>query len=139
MQTVTVSTKEAFEKAVNSKAEKIIVTGNFAQKIISTQNKKSIGKKIGIGGAIVAGAAAVAGVIAAPFTGGASAVAGVICAKTAATVGAATITLSTVDFIALLGAALGAIGISANVINTITKNYNIKVSAGSTTVECTKK
>lgn len=137
MQTVTVSTKEAFEKAVNSKAEKIIVTGDFAQKIISAQNKKSIGKKIGIGGAILAGTAAVAGFIAAPFTGGASAVAGAAAAT--ATFGGATIVLSTAECIALLVAALGAIGISANVINTITKNYNIKVSAGSTTVECTKK
>ena len=53
MSTVTVSTKEELERAVNNKIDKIIITGGLAQKIIAAQKKKSIGKKIGIGGAIV--------------------------------------------------------------------------------------
>lgn len=43
-----------------------------------------------------------------------------------------------------IGSAIGAgvavaAGIAAGTINSIAKNYNVKVSAGSTTVECTRK
>ena len=138
MTTVTVSTKEELESAVKNNTDKIIITGDLAQKIISAQKKKSVAKKVGIGGAVAAGVAAVAGIVAAPVTGGISAAAGVSYAV-ATTAGGAAVALSTTELIAVCGTVLGALGIAASVINTISKNYNVKVSAGSTTVECTRK
>ena len=106
--TVTVSTKEEFEKAVNKNAEKIIIIGGLDQEFIKTQKKKDIGKKAGIGGAIAATAATVAGIALAPVTGDASAVAGFATASaaTATIAGIGTVTLSTAEFIALCGTAL---------------------------------
>ena len=34
---------------------------------------------------------------------------------------------------------LGVAGIATATINTVAKNYNVKVNAGNTTVECTRK
>lgn len=70
MNTITVTNKEDFEKAVNEQADKIIITGDFAKSIISTQKKKNVSKKVGIGSLITGGLVLVAGVAAAPFTGG---------------------------------------------------------------------
>ena len=138
MATVTVSTKEELETAVKNNTDKIIITGDLAQKIISAQKKKSVAKKVGIGGAVVAGLATVGGIMAAPITGGASAVAGLSYAV-ATTAGGTAVALTTTELIAVCGTVLGALGITAGVINTISKNYNVKVSAGATTVECTRK
>lgn len=140
MSTITVSTKNEFEKAVKNNAEKIIVKGALAQEIIKAQKKKDIGKKVGIGGAIAAGAAAVAGIALAPVTAGTSAVAGFATASAAtATIAGIGVTLSTAEVLAVCGTALGALGIAASVINTVAKNYDVKINAGSTTVECTRK
>ena len=138
MATVTVRTKEELESAVKNKEDKIIITGDLASKIIKAQKKKSVAKKVGIGSAISAGVVAAAGIVAAPATGGASAVAGLSYAV-ATTAGGTAIALSTTEFIVGILGVLGALGITAGVINTIAKNYNVKVSAGSTTVECTRK
>ena len=138
MSTVIVSTKEEFERAVNNKIDKIIITGSLAQKIIAAQKKKSIGKKVGIGGAIVTGAATVAGLALAPATGGTSAVAA-ISNLVAATAAGTTMAVSTAELIVISGTVLGVVGFSASIINTVSKNYDVKVSAGSTTVECTRK
>lgn len=137
MQTVTVSTKEEFESAVNNGVEKIIITGDLAQSIIKAQKKKSVGTKVGVGGAIAAGAAAVAGIAPAPLTAGASAAAGFSYAAATATAG--TVALSTSEFIAGCATILGVAGMATSIVNTVAKNYNVKVNAGSTTVECTKK
>lgn len=143
-----VRTKEELERAVNNNEEKIIIKGYLASKIIKRHKTKSIVKKAGIGG-IVAGV--VAGVVAAPFTGGASAVAGASyivssCAVTGlssfaltATAGGTAIAVSTAEVIAGIVGVLGALGIAAGVVNTIAKNYDIKISVKSTTVECTRK
>ena len=138
MATVTVSTKEELETAVKNNSDKIIITGDLAQKIISAQKKKSVAKKVGIGSAIAAGVATVIGLAAAPFTGGASAVAGVSY-LVATTAGGTVVALSTAEVIAVCATVLGALGIGASVINTISKNYDLKLCAGSTTVECTRK
>ena len=138
MATVTVSTKEELEKAVNNNVDKIIITGDMAGKIIRSQKKKSVAKKVGIGSAVAAGVAAVAGIVAAPITGGASAVAGVSYAV-ATTATGTTVALSTTELIASILGVLGALGIAAGVINSISKNYDVKISSGSTTVECTRK
>lgn len=138
MATVTVSTKEELEKAVNNNVDKIIITGDMASKIIRSQKKKSVAKKVGIGSAVAAGVAAVAGIVAAPVTGGASAVAGVSYAVATTATGTA-VALSTTELIASILGVLGALGIAAGVINSISKNYDVKISSGSTTVECTRK
>lgn len=150
MATVTVSTKEELESAVKSNAEKIIITGELAKEIAKAQKKKSVAKKVGIGSAIGAGVAVVAGIAAAPFTAGASAVAASIPVTSAfiatetagaviTTAGGTAVALSTAEVIAGILGALGALGIAAGTINSIAKNYNVKISAGSTTVECTRK
>ena len=142
MATVTVSTKEELETAVKNNSDKIIIIGDLAQKIISAQKKKSVAKKVGIGsmlaGGVAAGVATVVGLAAAPVTGGASAVAGVSY-LVATTAGGTVVALSTAELIVVCGTVLVALGISASVINTISKNYDVKLCAGSTTVECTRK
>ena len=105
MATVTVSTKEELETAVKNNTDKIIITGDLAQKIISAQKKKSVAKKVGIGGAVVAGLATVGGIMAAPITGGASAVAGLSYAV-ATTAGGTAVALTTTELIAVCGTVL---------------------------------
>lgn len=140
MTTVTVSTKDELENAVRNNVEKIIITGNLAKEIAKAQKKKSVAKKVGIGSAIGAGVAVVAGIAAAPFTGGVSAVAAATTASAVmTTAGGTAVALSTAEVIAGILGALGALGIAAGTINSIAKNYNVKVSAGSTSVECTRK
>ena len=140
MTTVTVSTKDELENAVRNNAEKIIITGSLAKEIAKAQKKKSVAKKVGIGSAIGAGVAVAAGIAAAPFTAGASAVAAATTAGAViTTAGGTAVALSTTELIAGILGALGALGIAAGTINSIVKNYNVKVSAGSTTVECTRK
>ena len=123
MATVTVSTKEELEKAVNNNVDKTIITGDMASKIIRSQKKKSVAKKVGIGSAVAAGVATVAGVSYA----------------VAATATGTAVALSTTELIASILGVLGALGIAAGVINSISKNYDVKISSGSTTVECTRK
>ncbi len=137
MQVVNVTTKDELERAVKNNTEKIVITGDLAKKIISTQKKKSVAKKVGISSIVLSAVAAVAGLAAAPLTGGASAVAGASFATVALTGGG--ITLTTAEVAILVVGALGALGISVGIINIIAKNYNVKVSAGSTTVELTRK
>lgn len=140
MTTVTVSTKDELENAVRNNAEKIIITGNLAKEIAKAQKKKSVAKKVGIGSAIGAGVAVVAGIAAAPFTAGASAVAAATTAGAViTTAGGTAVALSTAEVIVGILGALGALGIAAGTINSIAKNYNVKITAGSTTVECTRK
>lgn len=136
MNTITVTNKEDFEKAVNEQADKIIITGDFAKSIISTQKKKNVSKKVGIGSLITGGLVLVAGVAAAPFTGGISAGAA-LAASASITAGA--VTLSTAELVIAVCGVLGVLGISAGIINTISKNYDIKISVGSNSVECTRK
>lgn len=138
MSTVTVRTKEELERAVKNREEKIIIRSPLASKIIQNQKKKSLAKKIGIGSAISSGVAVTAGIIAAPVTGGASAVAGVSY-LIATTAGGTAVALSTTEFIAGILGILGALGIAAGVVNIIAKNYDIKIKANSTEVECTRK
>ena len=138
MATVTVSTKEELENAVKNMDEKIIITSDMAKKIIQAHKKKSVAKKVGIGSVIAACAASVAGVVAAPVTGGASAAAGVSY-LVATTAGGATVAATTTEVIAGVLGVLGVTGIAAGVINTVAKNYNVKITAGSTEVECTRK
>lgn len=137
MQVVNVTTKDELERAVKNNTEKIVITGDLAKKIISAQKKKSVAKKVGISSIVLSAVAAVAGLAAAPLTGGASAVAGASFATVALTGGG--ITLTTAEVAILVLGALGALGISAGIINIIAKNYNVKFSAGSTTVELTRK
>lgn len=137
MQVVNVTTKDELERAVKNNTEKIVITGDLAKKIISTQKKKSVAKKVGISSIVLSAVAAVAGLAAAPLTGGASAVAGASFATVALTGGG--ITLTTAEVAILVVGALGALGISVGIINIIAKNYNVKISAGSTTVELMRK
>lgn len=137
MQVVNVTTKDELERAVKNNTEKIVITGDLAKKIISAQKKKSVAKKVGISSIVLSAVAAVAGLAAAPLTGGASAVAVASFATVALTGGG--ITLTTAEVAILVLGALGALGISVGIINIIAKNYNVKFSAGSTTVELTRK
>ena len=137
MQVVNVTTKDELERAVKNNTEKIVITGDLAKKIISTQKKKSVAKKVGISSIVLSAVAAVAGLVAAPLTGGASAVASASFATVALTGGG--ITLTTAEVAILVVGALGALGISVGIINIIAKNYNVKISAGSTTVELMRK
>ena len=132
MKTVEVSTKADFEQAVKNNAERIIVTGDLAKDIISAQKKKSVGKKIGIAGGIGIAASAIAGIALAPFTAGAS-----VAAASALTIGGVTATTAEVAIVA--STILGVAGIAAATINTVAKNYDVKINAKDTTVECTRK
>lgn len=136
MKTVEVSTKADFEKAVKNNVERIIVTGDLAKDIISAQKKKSVGKKVGIAGGIGIAASAIAGIALAPFTAGASLAA---TASAVATVGGVTVALTTAEVAIAASTILGVAGIAAATINTVAKNYDVKVNAGNTTVECTRK
>ena len=132
MKTVEVSTKADFEKAVKNNVERIIVTGDLAKEMIAAQKKKAVGKKIGIAGGIGIAATVVAGIALAPVTAGAS-----VAAASALTIGGLTATTAEVAIAAT--AILGVAGIAAATINTVAKNYDVKVNAGNTTVECTRK
>lgn len=136
MKTVEVSTKADFEQAVKNNAERIIVTGDLAKDIISAQKKKSVGKKVGIAGGIGIAASAIAGIALAPFTAGASLAA---TASAVATVGGVTVALTTAEVAIVASTILGVAGIAAATINTVAKNYDVKINAKDTTVECTRK
>ena len=136
---VTVSTKKDFEDAVNDNIGKIIVTGRLAQNIIAAQKKKSRTKKIGILSAVLAGLAGFAGVVMAPVTGGASLAATAVCSKVAVTTGTVSVAAGTIDIVIGVLGVLGAMKIAGNILNTIKENYDVKISAGSTSVEFTRK
>lgn len=139
MITATVSTKEDFENAVNRGVDKIILTGELAEKIIKAQKTKSIGKKVGIAGVATGVAAGIAGIALAPVTAGASIPASGAVAHAVITTGSITAALSTAELIATIAGILGVAGFATSIINTVAKNYDVKISAGNTTVECTKK
>ena len=132
MKTVEVSTKADFEKAVKNNVERIIITGDLAKDIISAQKKKSVGKKIGIAGGIGIAASVIAGIALAPFTAGAS-----VAAASALTIGG--VTATTAEVVIAASTILGVAGIAAATINTVAKNYDVKVNTKDTTVECTRK
>lgn len=136
MSVVKVSTKEEFERAVSNNEEKIIVTGDLAEKIISSHKKKAVAKTVGAGGVVAGIGVAVLGLVFAPFTGGVSAIAG-LSATAALTAGGVTLTMA--ELALLCGTALVALGIASNIIDKVAKNYDVKFSAGSTTVEFTRK
>lgn len=133
-----VTTETELKEALELKAEKIILQGSLANKIIakkkSAKTKKTAGVTIGIGGlALIVG-----GLILAPFTGGATA-AGAFAgaAALAATIGGTTLT--TAEFAMLLGAgtlvAGGALGLAGDTL----KHYDIKIAANETEVILTRK
>lgn len=132
MKTVEVSTKADFEQAVKNNAEQIIVTGDLAREIISAQKKKSVGKKVGIASGITLAATVVAGIVLAPVTAGAS-----VAAASALTIGG--VTATTAEVVIAASTILGVAGIAAATINTVAKNYDVKINAKDTTVECTRK
>ena len=136
MKTVEVSTKVDFEQAVKNNVERIIVTGNLAKSIISAQKKKSVGKKIGIAGGIGIAATIGAGIALAPFTAGASVA---VASAVTATIGGTTVVMTTAELAIIAATVLGVAGFSTAIINTVAKNYDVKVNAGNTTVECTRK
>ena len=119
----TVYTKEQLEETLK-KGEKALVKGSLASEI---RKKYETRKKVRKGAAIAGGAIAVAGIVAAPFTGGTSLV------GTAAGLGAmgltiGIITISIGELALLLGAALAAYGIY--------KNCKVKFNMdGSVTIE----
>ncbi|MCH5283914.1 MAG: hypothetical protein J1E59_09725 [Treponema sp.] len=141
MKTVEVSTKADFEKAVKNNVERIIVTGDLAREIISAQKKKSVGKKIGIAGGIGIAVSAIAGIALAPFTAGASVAAAIPAVSHAVvtTTGGAVVAMTTAEVAIAASTILGVAGIAAATINTVAKNYNVKVNTKDTTVECTRK
>ena len=136
---VTVNTRKEFEDAVNTNTDKIIVTGNLAQEIIAAQNKKSAVKKLGIRSAVLAGLVGLAGVIAAPITGGASLAATAVCSKVAVTTGTVAITAGTVDVLVGVLGVLGVMGIAKSIVDTVRKNYDVRISNDATRVEFTRK
>lgn len=122
MSIIEVRTKEDLEKAIESKAEKIIVKGELAEKIHKAEAIKSLSKP-----ALVALGAAI---VATPFTGGISGAVGV--AAITATTGMSIVAITAVAF---LGIAL---------ILSITNDYDRKFSAkadgiGEASMELNKK
>ena len=122
----TVYTKEQLEETLK-KGETALVKGSLASEI---RKKYETRKKVRKSTAITGGAIAIAGLVAAPFTGGTSLV------GTAVGLGAigltiGTITISIGELALLLGAALAAYGIY--------KNCKVKFNMdGSVTIEACK-
>ena len=140
MKTVEVSTKADFEQAVKNNVERIIVTGDLAKEIIAAQKKKAVGKVVGTAGGVGL-LATIAGIALAPVTAGASlaAVIPAVSHAVVATAGGVTVAMTTADLAIAASTLLGLGGIAVATINTVAKNYNVKVNAGNTTVECTRK
>ena len=140
MKTVEVSTKADFEQAVKNNVERIIVTGDLAKDIISAQKKKAVGKVVGTAGGVGL-LATIAGIALAPVTAGASLAATIpaVSHAVAATAGGVTVAATTAEIVIAASTILGVAGIAAATINTVAKNYDVKVNAGNTTVECTRK
>lgn len=124
MQILVVKTKEDFERVLKEKPDKIIFEGEIGNALVKNlKTKKNIKKASGV--AIGIGvAAAIAGIVAAPFTGGTSAVAGVA-AFTATTAGGATLAISTAELVIIVTGALLALGISSVLFNEVIKNYDL--------------
>lgn len=121
---ITVTTKEALEKALKAKEEKIVIQGELAKTIIK---KRKIAKGTMIGGALLTAG----GLIALPFTGGASAA--VVASGLTATIGGSTVVISTAELAVILGT-VGILGAIA-----LLKGYTIKVKGGNTVVELERK
>lgn len=73
--TVTVTTKEELEKAVNDKVDEIIVVGELAEKLKKTQKMQNM-SGAGLKALAVAASVAAGAVVTAPATGGLSSFAG---------------------------------------------------------------
>ena len=85
------------------------------------------------------GATTLAGVTMAPFAGGTSLTASAAVSNAVIKIGGLVITAGTAEVVASMIAILGGVGITANVIKTIGKNYDVKISVGSSRVEFTRK
>jgi hypothetical protein len=110
MKTVTVTTEKELEEVLKNKnVDKIRVEGPLAQKMRSKAKKK----KILAGSLLGASAIALGSIIAAPFTGGASLIAGATAAGLTATIGTATIVVSTAELAILVGGLLSGLAIAA--------------------------
>ena len=118
----TVYTKEQLEETLK-KGEKALVKGSLASEI---RKKYETRKKVRKSTAIAGGAIAVAGIVAAPFTGGTS-LAGTVVALGAMGLTIGTITISIGELALLLGAALVAYGIYKNCKVTFNKDGSITV------------
>ena len=136
---VTVSTKKELEDVVNKMIDKIIVTGKLALDIIAAQKKKAVAKKLGVGSIALVGASTLFGVVSAPFTGGVSLAASAAVSNMVITIGGLKVTAGTAEVVATMIGILGVVGIAANVAKAIVKNYDVKISAGSSRVELTRK
>ncbi len=117
-----VRTKEELERAVSSKAPKILVKGELAEKIKKAEKIKNVSKPV----LVVLGAA----LAATPFTGGISGAVGVV--GLTATTG---MSIAAITAVAFLGLAL---------ILTITNGYDRKFTAkadgvGEASMEMTRK
>ena len=99
MKTVTVTTEKELEEVLKNKnVDKIRVEGSLAHKMRSKAKKK----KILAGSLLGVSAIALGSIIAAPFTGGASLIAGATAAGLTATIGTATIVVSTAELAILV-------------------------------------
>ena len=118
----TVYTKEELAEALK-KGETALVKGSLASEIREKFEKR---KKVRKSTAIAGGAIAVAGIVAAPFTGGTS-LAGTAVGLGAMGLTIGTITISIGELALLLGAALVAYGIYKNCKVTFNKDGSITV------------
>ena len=118
----TVYTKEQLEENLK-KGETALVKGSLASEI---RKKYKTRKKVRKSTAIAGGAIAVAGIVAAPFTGGTS-LAGTAVGLGAMGLTIGTITISIGELALLLGAALVAYGIYKNCKVTFNKDGSITV------------
>lgn len=75
----------------------------------------------------------------APFAGGTSLTASAAVSNAVIKIGGLVFTAGTAEVVASMIAILGVMGITANVIKTIGKNYDVKISVGSSRVEFTRK
>ena len=110
MEIVTVKTEKELEEVLKNKnVDKIRVEGPLAQKMRSKTKKK----KILAGSLLGVSVIALGSIIAAPFTGGASLIAGATAAGLTATIGTATIVVSTAELAILVGGLLSGLAIAA--------------------------
>ena len=118
----TVYTKEQLEETLK-KGEKALVKGSLASEI---RKKYETRKKVRKGAAIAGGAIAVAGIVAAPFTGGTS-LAGTAVGLGAMGLTIGTITISIGELALLLGAGLAAYGIYKKCKVTFNKDGSVTI------------
>ena len=118
----TVYTKEQLEETLK-KGETALVKGSLASEICEKYETR---KKVRKGSAIAGGAIAVAGIVAAPFTGGIS-LAGTAVGLGAMGLTIGTITISIGELALLLGAGLAAYGIYKGCKVTFNKDGSVTI------------